>query len=258
MNKNIQFIRNPLTIIGAFASFLTVSGNWILPKLNETCQFYYMWFLMIFPFLLVTFFFIVLWFRPKNLYAPSDFQDENNFLKCMFPATKQDIINQKIQDVELEKTIEVDSKQKNKQKENENKNFNPYNRLKKYLAIERAAIGYVARKYNTEITQEIGIHGQSGKIFFDGVFYKDGQRYFLEIKYATQFLLIQRHIDCIIGKLLRSNVILPNDTLLLIFIYGANVRNTENNVSIPQNLSFKLKIDYISESELNLKTGDYL
>ena len=216
MIKNIQFVKNPLTIISVFASILTVSGNCILPKLNEVCQFYYMWFLMIFPALLVTYFFIVLWFKPENLYAPSDFQDENNFLKCMFSATPQDILNQKMQDVELEKNAGVESE--SNQESSKSDNIAPYNGLKKYLSIEQAAIDYITRKYNVNITREIGIQNQYGKIFLDGFFYKNGQRYFLEIKYTNRIVLIQQHVDRIVGKLLQSNVISSNDTLLLVFV----------------------------------------
>ena len=115
MIKNLQSVKNPLTIIGIFASIIEVCGNCILPQLTDECQFYYMWFLMVFPPLLVTYFFIVLLFKPRSLYAPSDFQDEKNFLKCMFPATPQDMTEQKIQDFELEEAVNIGSQLNSKQ-----------------------------------------------------------------------------------------------------------------------------------------------
>lgn len=260
----MQIIKNPLTIIGIFASIMEGFGNCILPQLNERCQFYYMWFLMVFPTLLVTYFFIVLWFRPKNLYAPSDFQDENNFVKCMFSATPQDILYHKMQDIEWEKSVNDEANQKGNQdkngtppiatynQQNGNNNYNQCDRLRKYLVVENAVIDYVSKKYQTTITREIGIQCQFEKILLDGFFCKNDQRYFLEVKYVTRLVLIQQHMDRITKKFIRSNAILPTDTLLLIFVYSGNVDNIESKITIPQNLPFMLKIEYLSEMELNL------
>lgn len=262
MIKNMQPIKNPLTIIGIFASLIEVSGNCILPILNERCQFYYMWFLMGFPPLLVTYFFIVLWFKPRSLYAPSDFQDENNFLKCIFPAATQDMTEQKVQDLALEKAVEIEcqlnSNQADDQKNSSfadnsiNKNFSQHNRLQKYRTIEKAVFDYVSHQYNANITQEIGIQGKYEKIFLDGYFCKNNQRYFLEIKYVSRLVLIQQHIDRIIGRFMRANVISANDILLLIFVYDGEVIDIQNRIRIPENLPFNLEIKYLKEDELNL------
>ena len=258
-----QFVKNPLTIIGVFASIIEVCGNCVLPQLNEECQFYYMWFLMIFPFLLVICFFVVLWFKPKNLYAPSDFQDENNFIKCMFPASPQDILNQKIQDIEFEKSVNDATDQKGNHNNGntpiatldqptENNNHNHCDRLRKYLAVENAVMDYVSRKYQTTVTREIGIQCQFERIFFDGFFYQNDKRYFLEVKYVTRLVLIKQHIDLVTKKIMRSKAILPTDTLLLIFVYSGDVKNIKSKINIPQNLPFNLKVEYFNEKELCL------
>jgi hypothetical protein len=86
MTENVRRIRNPLTIIGIFCALAEVGGTVVLPFVIKENQVYYMWFLMIFPVLLVVFFFLTLNFNSKVLYAPSDFQDESNFLKYLQPT----------------------------------------------------------------------------------------------------------------------------------------------------------------------------
>lgn len=87
-------IKNPLTIIAIFAGITEISGTAILPFLSEKNQdiYIYIWFLIIFPLILITLFFITLNFNHKVLYAPSDFQDDENFFKTFQPASNNEII----------------------------------------------------------------------------------------------------------------------------------------------------------------------
>ena len=79
--KRFGKINNPLTIIGIFAGIIEVSGVTILPHMNASVQQTYVWFLIIFPILLVILFFVTLWFKHEVLYAPSDFRDETTFYR---------------------------------------------------------------------------------------------------------------------------------------------------------------------------------
>lgn len=91
MIGKIGHIKNPLTIIAIFAGIAEISGTVILPFIHESNQNKYVWFLMLFPAMLVTIFFITLWYKPKSLYAPSDYSNEENFVKMMEPATYVEI-----------------------------------------------------------------------------------------------------------------------------------------------------------------------
>ncbi|OGG41741.1 hypothetical protein A2837_00805 [Candidatus Kaiserbacteria bacterium RIFCSPHIGHO2_01_FULL_46_22] len=73
-------VKNPLTIIAIFAGIAEVSGTVVITHLNEKGQDIFVWFLALFPTLLVVLFFITLWFKHTVLYAPSDFSDEQNFM----------------------------------------------------------------------------------------------------------------------------------------------------------------------------------
>lgn len=81
--STINHIKNPLTIIGIFAGIVEVSANLVLPFLNDKNQETYIWFLMLFPAGLVLIFFAVLHWNHGALYAPSDFQNEANFINVL-------------------------------------------------------------------------------------------------------------------------------------------------------------------------------
>lgn len=84
MTEKIGLIKNPLTIIAIFAGIAEVSGTIVLPFIKYENQLYFVWFLMIFPSLLVIIFFATLNFNHKVLYAPSDFQNEDNFFRVHY------------------------------------------------------------------------------------------------------------------------------------------------------------------------------
>lgn len=90
MIDKIGHIRNPLTVISIFAAVAEISGTTILPFIEPANQSTYVWFLMLFPTLLVGVFFITLNFNHKVLYAPSDYKNEDNFLKLFGKATAEE------------------------------------------------------------------------------------------------------------------------------------------------------------------------
>jgi len=83
MIEKIGPIRNPLTIIAIFAGIAEVSGTAVLPFIYVQNQSIFVWFLIIFPSLLVVIFFATLNWNHKVLYAPSDYKDEENFVKTL-------------------------------------------------------------------------------------------------------------------------------------------------------------------------------
>jgi hypothetical protein len=85
--ERIGPIKNPLTIIAIFAAIAEISGTIVLPFIAPINQTVYVWFLMIFPILLILLFFLTLNFNHKVLYAPSDYKNEENFLHSLPRAT---------------------------------------------------------------------------------------------------------------------------------------------------------------------------
>jgi hypothetical protein len=91
MTEKIGLIKNPLTIIAIFAGIAEVSGTLVLPFIYQSNQELFIYFLISFPSILVLLFFLTLNLNNKVLYAPSDYQDETNYIKI----NKYDISRQK-------------------------------------------------------------------------------------------------------------------------------------------------------------------
>ena len=83
MFDKIRAVRNPLTVVAIFAGLAEVSATLVLPRLEHDMQIVFIWFVMLFPVLLVVSFFVTLNWNPKVLYAPSDFEDEANFMTAL-------------------------------------------------------------------------------------------------------------------------------------------------------------------------------
>lgn len=96
MLDKFKTISNPLTIIALFAGLAEISGTIVLPLLSTETQEIYVWFLMVFPLTLILLFFFTLNKNHKVLYAPSDYENDESFLK---------VLDKKIW--EAEKTIEA-------------------------------------------------------------------------------------------------------------------------------------------------------
>ncbi|MUH96462.1 hypothetical protein GNP63_07855 [Aliivibrio fischeri] len=92
MQSKIGIVKNPLSVIAIFAGIAEISGTMVLPHISPGNQEIFIWFLMTFPFSLVILFFITLNWNYKVLYAPSDFKDEEHFVR-LTKATPTDLLN---------------------------------------------------------------------------------------------------------------------------------------------------------------------
>lgn len=90
MTEKIGTIKNPLTIIAIFAGIAEVSGTLVLPFIADENQLLFIYFLIVFPSVLIVVFFLTLNFNNKALYAPSDFKNEENYIKIFkYDESKQ-------------------------------------------------------------------------------------------------------------------------------------------------------------------------
>jgi hypothetical protein len=113
MLEQMKSVSNPLTIIALFAALAEIAGTVAIKLVAPELQPTFIWFVMIFPTLIVILFFVTLNFNPKVLYAPSDFRDEENYLaianatkslgiekvKTMIAEAKTEIISEVMQAV---------------------------------------------------------------------------------------------------------------------------------------------------------------
>ena len=97
MIEKIKAVNNPLTIIAIFAALAEVAGTVALRLVAQDSQGTFIWFVMLFPALLVVLFFVTLNFNPKVLYAPSDFQNEENFLTAIYGVNRLSVDLEEVQ-----------------------------------------------------------------------------------------------------------------------------------------------------------------
>lgn len=71
-------INNPLTVIAIFSMLTETSAAVSLPYIDSENQHIYVWFLIIFPSVLITFFFLTLNFNSKTLYTPREHTKESH------------------------------------------------------------------------------------------------------------------------------------------------------------------------------------
>lgn len=85
--KNIS-ANNPLTVIAIFSMLTEASAAVSLPFIDSENQNAYVWFLITFPSFLMIFFFLTLNFNNQTLYSPSDFKNEEHFIKTNITPTQ--------------------------------------------------------------------------------------------------------------------------------------------------------------------------
>ncbi|MFP3517587.1 hypothetical protein SB766_15455 [Pseudomonas sp. SIMBA_077] len=78
MIKNKFRVNNPLTVIAIFSMLTEASAAVSLPYIDRENQKIYVWFLIVFPSILITLFFLTLNFKNKTLYTPMDFAKEKH------------------------------------------------------------------------------------------------------------------------------------------------------------------------------------
>ncbi len=78
MIKNKIHINNPLTVIAIFSMLTEASAAVSLPYIDKENQKIYVWFLIVFPSILITLFFLTLNFNNKTLYSPADYAKEKS------------------------------------------------------------------------------------------------------------------------------------------------------------------------------------
>jgi len=214
--KSTSTVSNPLTIIAIFAGLAEIGGTGVLPFIEPDNQRLYIWFLMLFPSLLVTLFFCTLLYDNRVLYAPSDWENEENFFKDKFSKATATEGDQKLQDEIAEtESIEADdlgagaagsseSGITNSPSSVEAPDKGKLNTLPEALGGSRiggSRSEHMARYYWAELRgiakleQETGMdfkrevvfsRGRSGRMIFDGMSLVDSTAHVAEVKYFTR------------------------------------------------------------------------
>lgn len=98
-------IKNPLVLIAVFAGISEVAMAVTLVQLPEKIQSVFVWFVMLFPIILVLGFFFVLYKRPAVLFSPSDYKNEEMYLSSI--GGNQAVTEQSKKIEQLEESLKI-------------------------------------------------------------------------------------------------------------------------------------------------------
>ena len=211
MVEKIGPIKNPLTIIAIFAGLAETSGTVVLPFITKDIQGTFVWFLIIFPTILVILLFITLNFNHRVVYAPSDFEDEENFMRSFVKSTikdKVDKINEEFIVTE-DKSVVVEDDLKTEQniEVTETKNIEYYKSLinkniqATYLLAEELVMTKLSLLYKKPIDRELTFDSGSTRYKFDG-FIRDGKELTaIEVKYINNSKNFEIYLSGPLAKL---------------------------------------------------------
>jgi len=196
--KENTIIKNPLTVISIFAGLAEVAGTAVLPFVSEANQNTYIWFLIIFPILLVVLFFITLNFNPKVLYAPSDFRDENNYMDLFRPSStveRKEKLDEEIKETTIEeesKKVPKDIRELSLSREKGLSNYYDQNYIFKvltenprsrYILAESLVIERLSQELQLPARREVAL--KNSRFIFDAVFEDKRGPVLVEVKYIS-------------------------------------------------------------------------
>jgi hypothetical protein len=83
MLERMRRVITPLTVVALFCGLAEIAATVALSLVKEDSQPVFIWFVMLFPVLLLLLFFLTLNFNARVLYGPGDFKDEKHFIASM-------------------------------------------------------------------------------------------------------------------------------------------------------------------------------
>jgi hypothetical protein len=194
--ESIKHIKNPLTVIALFSGITETGGTLILPFIEPANQITYIWFLILFPIALVSAFFLTLNLNHKVLYAPSDYQNEENFLKGFYKASAKDK-DKKLRE-EIKETTQKGNFNVQGCKITHHPEPYPSSLLSDLVLADKLAIYKLSKDLNLNFKTDVQLDIQGNrKILFDGFATDDDEMHAAEVKlFRTTIDLSRVHTFC--------------------------------------------------------------
>jgi hypothetical protein len=221
--EKIGPIKNPLSIIAIFAAIAEISGTVVLPFIAPANQATYVWFLIVFPILLIVLFFLTLNFNHKVLYAPSDYQNEDNFLRSLPKATfaekvlkiEEEIAEEETATQELTKLEKAPAATVDESAPTipdttiSHQNLVRRSTQATYMLAEDLIFRKLSKEFSTKIQREVKLNSLAGRYIFDGIVREKGITTLIEVKYLRNALSSGRHLRDTLGRIQQGVKLLP-------------------------------------------------
>lgn len=185
---------NPLGIIALFISMIYGFACLVVgmgsSSLESELMYLLIWFLVLFPvIILISFLFLVV-FHHQKLYAPKDYRDEENFFKGLDRKRQIERLNDEITEIEQQEIELLDINMNSFGPSvppvmNDKKEKSKFSLVKKeYMLIEELAIRKLEDEYSTTIYRQIQVKINNTTIEADGLCRMKNRDLLFEIKYS--------------------------------------------------------------------------
>lgn len=255
MQTKVATIKNPLTVIAIFAGTAEISGTAVLPLLGASSQETYLWFLMLFPFTLIALFFITLNWNHRVLYAPSDFQDEDNFVNILKKQSYKETLESIEEDINDTNTLENEAEEskineektiafstegklsistKNERLERDKITQNIVRQqMQEYKIAERLVLEKLEKELNVTIENDMKMEIGNSNFRFDGIIHKGTTLTAIEVKYMrkrnawnmSQWYRIIHHFQELYNNL--SDVQKKNFSIIFAVVTDENIEDLQ-------------------------------
>ncbi len=188
-----SYTRNPLGIIALFISLIYGFASLVLgfasSNLTSCERLILIWFLVIFPIIILLSFIFLVVFHHKKLYSPMDFREDKSFLElASSPAKVIKEFAEYVQHADVEGST---SDTKNlRQDQNYTLSFTEFK--DSYLLAESLTLAYYERKYGSYLVKD--------ELFFDGVIELDDRIIGIEVKYLPGLSISESQLKSIISN----------------------------------------------------------
>lgn len=220
LNKdNIKnFLRNPLGVIALFVTICYLIAGLVfsigLDKLNGAEErLPFIWFIIIFPVVIFVVFVLLVCYHHEKLYGPTDFKNEDNFVKLTNAERKAKYLSEATENSKYEEQMPINIEDSEEVIKNEKSNicalaFSAENSA--HLAIQK-----LNTIYNTKFTEEVKI----GKYRYDAIGAISDRIYLVECKYLKNNITINRLRDTYQQVLrYKENLLKKNPHIIIVFV----------------------------------------
>lgn len=178
-----------ISLIYGFACLVVVGGS---TNLTDDLLTVLVWFLVLFPCLILVSFLFLVVFHHQKLYAPSDYRDESNFFVSMSTEKRKKKLEEEFEDsVNVNNEDETSTVRKDiKIEKPDNAGFKMHapevmiQDKKDYALFEELAIKKLESEYNTTINRHVQMYIGNNVLEVDGLFYVKNRTNLIEVKYA--------------------------------------------------------------------------
>lgn len=203
MIDKIAHVKNPLTIIAMFAAITEIGGTVVLPFIEVENQETFVWFLILFPSFLIGAFFLTLNLNHHVLYAPSDFRNEENYLKGLLrasPAERADKLKEEFKDIQAKPISAATNQEEGASPVAQGISRDPRTR---YILSERLVIDRLSREYGENVLPDVRIPIGNEGFIADGLIRRGKEIIIIEIAYVPDLVAVHHRVQRDLDRFLK-------------------------------------------------------